>query len=220
MVNNITTIFKENYHYSFNVPLNRFWTSVCYYFIFLAFLMTAILTQVGIHNRLDLPRNGILFPKLLTYCEKKYSSVPNLLNKTQFSNLTQSVNLNALQITDNHQRLSQDISVLINSTMDNSTKNTQNQNKDEFSSYYIILSVFAVSMLWENFLQFIAVKSWNRNYLNFWRSYDLIMKIGLSLALIFRKIRVQENVDENFARELDRGEVVLFANITTMALIR
>ena len=76
--------------------------------------------------------------------------------------------------------------------MDNSTKNTQNQNKDEFSSYYIILSVFAVSMLWENFLQFIAVKSWNRNYLNFWRSYDLIMKIGLSLALIFRKIRVQE----------------------------
>ena len=79
MVNNITTIFKENYHYSFNVPLNRFWTSVCYYFIFLAFLMTAILTQVGIHNRLDLPRNGILFPKLLTYCEKKYSSVPNLL---------------------------------------------------------------------------------------------------------------------------------------------
>ena len=61
MVNNITTIFKENYHYSFNVPLNRFWTSVCYYFIFLAFLMTAILTQVGIHNRLDLPRNGICF---------------------------------------------------------------------------------------------------------------------------------------------------------------
>ena len=104
--------------------------------------------------------------------------------------------------------------------MDNSTKDTQSKNKDEFSSYYIILSVFAVSMLWENFLQFIAVKSWNRNYLNFWRSYDLIMKIGLSLALIFRKIRVQENVDENFARELDRGEVVLFANITTMALIR
>ena len=104
--------------------------------------------------------------------------------------------------------------------MDNSTKDTQNKNKDEFSSYYIILSVFAVSMLWENFLQFIAVKSWNRNYLNFWRSYDLIMKIGLSLALIFRKIRVQENVDENFARELDRGEVVLLANITTMALIR
>ena len=104
--------------------------------------------------------------------------------------------------------------------MDNSTKDTQNKNKDEYSSYYIILSVFAVSMLWENFLQFIAVKSWNRNYLNFWRSYDLIMKIGLSLALIFRKIRVQENVDENFARELDRGEVVLFANITTMALIR
>ena len=84
MVNNITSIFKENYHYSFNVPLNRFWTSVCYYFIFLAFLMTAILTQVGIHNRLDLPRNGVLFPKLLDYCEKKYSSVPNLLNSQYF----------------------------------------------------------------------------------------------------------------------------------------
>ena len=127
--------------------------------------------------------------------------------------------MNALQITDNHKRLTQnstqDITALKNSTVD-----SQSQNKDEFSIYYIILSIFAVSMLWENFLQFIAVKSWNRNYLNFWRSYDLIMKVGLSLALIFRKIRVQENIDENFARELDRGEVVLFANITTMALIR
>ena len=70
MVNNITTIFKENYHYSFNVPLNRFWTSVCYYFIFLAFLMAAILTQVGIHNRLDFPRNCILVPKLLTWLQR------------------------------------------------------------------------------------------------------------------------------------------------------
>ena len=66
MVNNIATVFKENYHYSFNVPLNRFWTSVCYYFIFLVFLMTAILQQVGIQikiqTRLDFSINGSIPP--------------------------------------------------------------------------------------------------------------------------------------------------------------
>ena len=74
-------------------------------------------------------------------------------------------------------------------------------------------------MLWQNLLEFVAIKSWARNYLNFWRSYDLIMHIGLSLALIFRAIRVND-VDETLAKQLDRGEVILFANITTMALIR
>ena len=90
---------------------------------------------------------------------------------------------------------------------------------DKFSSSYIVLGIFAVSMLWQNLLQFVAIKSWSRNYLNFWRSYDLVMHIGLSLALIFRAIRVND-VDETLANQLDRGEVVLFANITTMALIR
>ena len=96
-------------------------------------------------------------------------------------------------------------------------------------------------MLWENFLQFVTIKTWSRNFFNIWRAYDLIMKIGLLLTLIFRAIRVKMNqeildieslgVDENLdkdwikeylhiLRHLERGEVVLLANITTMAFIR
>ena len=52
--NKLAEFLKEHYHYSFAVPLNRFWTSVCYYFIFLSFLMSAILTQVSIQSQLDL----------------------------------------------------------------------------------------------------------------------------------------------------------------------
>ena len=109
---------------------------------------------------------------------------------------------------------------------------------------YIILSIYALSMLWENLLQFVTIKTWSRNFFNIWRAYDLVMKIGLLLALIFRAIRVKMNQDIldvealddndndtilekdwikdylNTMRHLERGEVVLMANITTMAVIR
>ena len=109
---------------------------------------------------------------------------------------------------------------------------------------YIILSIYALSMLWENLLQFVTIKTWSRNFFNIWRAYDLVMKIGLLLALIFRAIRVKMNQDIldvealddndddtildkdwikdylNTMRHLERGEVVLMANITCMAFIR
>ena len=93
MVNNIATVFKENYHYSFNVPLNRFWTSVCYYFIFLVFLMTAILQQVGIQikiqTRLDFSINGSIPPidLLLIFAKSIWKIKLNELDVLSISNL-------------------------------------------------------------------------------------------------------------------------------------
>ena len=51
-----------------------------------------------------------------------------------------------------------------------------------FSGLHWILGIYAVSMLWQDLVSFLNVRS-------FWRMYDLVLHIGLALALILRVVK-------------------------------
>ena len=57
-----------------------------------------------------------------------------------------------------------------------------------FSNAYIILSIFALSMLWQDLYSFFTHKSIS-SYFKFWRVYDMIMHLGLAIALCLRGTR-------------------------------
>ena len=57
-----------------------------------------------------------------------------------------------------------------------------------FSALHWILGIYAVSMLWQDLVSFLNVRSfWT--FFKFWRMYDLVLHIGLALALILRVVK-------------------------------
>ena len=58
-----------------------------------------------------------------------------------------------------------------------------------FTTYHVWLTVYVISMLWQDFSSLRNVRSF-RIYAKYWRMYDLIMHVTLAFALIFRASRV------------------------------
>ena len=62
-------------------------------------------------------------------------------------------------------------------------------NIHDFSMHHVWLTVYALSMLWQDLSSLRNVRSF-RIYAKYWRMYDLIMHVTLAFALIFRSARV------------------------------
>ena len=57
-----------------------------------------------------------------------------------------------------------------------------------FSGWHSILTIYAMSMIWQDLVSFLNVRSfWT--FFKFWRMYDLVLHIGLALALVLRVVK-------------------------------
>ena len=56
-----------------------------------------------------------------------------------------------------------------------------------FGEYQILLTIYVISMIWQDFLSIMNVRTL-KTYFKLWRVYDLIMHMALFLALVFRAI--------------------------------
>ena len=56
-----------------------------------------------------------------------------------------------------------------------------------FDEYQILLTIFVISMIWQDFSSLSNVRTF-KTYFKLWRVYDLIMHMALALALLFRAI--------------------------------
>ena len=111
---------------------------------------------------------------------------------------------------------------------------------ETFSHGYIILTIFAFSMIWEDLYSFLTHKAFF-SYFKFWRVYDMIMHIGLTIALGLRGLRriscfhgEEKREDPNnkcynrggykikngYEEQLLQAEALVFAVVTTAALLR
>ena len=115
---------------------------------------------------------------------------------------------------------------------------------ETFSHGYIVLTIFAFSMLWEDLYSFLTHKAFF-SYFKFWRVYDMVMHIGLTLALGLRGLRriscfygkdARTNPEkecynpgtkggliikkDSYEEQLLQAEALIFAVVTTAALLR
>ena len=111
---------------------------------------------------------------------------------------------------------------------------------ETFSHGYIVLTIFAFSMLWEDLYSFLTHKAFF-SYFKFWRVYDMVMHIGLTIALGLRGLRrmscfhgeeKRKNPDvecynsgnymikNGYEEGLLQAEALVFAVVTTAALLR
>lgn len=115
---------------------------------------------------------------------------------------------------------------------------------ETFSYGYIVLTIFAFSMLWEDLYSFLSHKAFF-SYFKFWRVYDMVMHIGLTLALGLRGLRriscfygkdARTNPEkecynpgtkggliiqkDSYEEQLLQAEALIFAVVTTAALLR
>ena len=107
---------------------------------------------------------------------------------------------------------------------------------ETFSHGYIVLTIFAFSMLWEDLYSFLTHKAFF-SYFKFWRVYDMIMHIGLTVALSLRGLRrinclygtdeekrecydPDYNIKKGYEEDLLQAEALVFAVVTTAALLR
>ena len=115
---------------------------------------------------------------------------------------------------------------------------------ETFSYGYIALTIFAFSMLWEDLYSFLSHKAFF-SYFKFWRVYDMVMHLGLSLALGLRGLRrincfygkeARKDPDkecynpgkeggliikkDSYEEQLLQAEALIFAVVTTAALLR
>ena len=111
---------------------------------------------------------------------------------------------------------------------------------ETFSHGYIVLTIFAFSMLWEDLYSFLTHKAFF-SYFKFWRVYDMVMHLGLTIALGLRGLRriscfhgTGEEKRENpnvqcynpelkrtgYEEQLLQAEALVFAVVTTAALLR
>ena len=111
---------------------------------------------------------------------------------------------------------------------------------ETFSHGYIVLTIFAFSMLWEDLYSFLTHKAFF-SYFKFWRVYDMVMHIGLTVALGLRGLRriscfygEEKREDPNnkcyssggykikdgYEEQLLQAEALVFAVVTTAALLR
>ena len=113
---------------------------------------------------------------------------------------------------------------------------------ETFSNGYIVLAIFAFSMLWEDLYSFLTHKAFF-SYFKFWRVYDMVMHLGLTLALGLRLLRriscfhgtgEEKREDPNvqcynpggyiikngYEEQLLQAEALVFAVVTTAALLR
>ena len=109
---------------------------------------------------------------------------------------------------------------------------------ETFSHGYIVLTIFAFSMLWEDLYSFLTHKAFF-SYFKFWRVYDMVMHLGLTIALGLRGLRriscfhgEEKREDPNvqcykpgyektgYEEQLLQAEALVFAVVTTAALLR
>jgi hypothetical protein len=89
------------------------------------------------------------------------------------------------------------VGLVLKTTLANEETSTFEDVRFEF--YHYILSIYSISMLWQDFLTLITLRSY-KAYFKFWRVYDLLLHITLFLALLFRLLQVQ-----NFSFRLHLG---------------
>ena len=96
---------------------------------------------------------------------------------------------------------------------------------ETFSNGYITLLFFGISLIWQDLYSFSTHRSLT-SYFKFWRVYDMLMHLGLMIALILRGFRrisikyIDKNECENPHTELLQAEGLVFAATSTAALLR
>ena len=73
-----------------------------------------------------------------------------------------------------------------------------------FSEWHSILTIYALSMIWQDLVSFLNVRSfWT--FFKFWRTYDLVLHIGLALALILRMLKATSDICSGCELETCKG---------------
>ena len=93
---------------------------------------------------------------------------------------------------------------------------------ETFSNGYTVLTIFAVSSIWQDIYSFATHRSLT-SYFKFWRVYDMVMHLGLILALSLRgarRISILYIDPNNKKLDLLRAEGLVFAVVSTSALLR
>ena len=178
-------ILRQQWHG--NIP----WQGKPFLFKFLHFLIKVILAPLFVFSYLlaEVVRSLGMYEDKVSELP---SSVPSteswrsqIIKKIKVMNFSLDVPLNRFLIFSGYYML---FVVAINWTMMEKQSEMEAPNETKIRPGYFLLSIYAISMIWNDFHVMFTLKSL-RTYFKFWRVFDLILHIFLITALISKLIR-------------------------------